>query len=159
MCNDLFCFRFNRGIKTLNEQLNAVKRGGTVDEADIPPPVSVNVQKPAPSPAPIPAPVVSPSSVSIPEPEPSPALDSPVTPQTITDQPTIHPMEEPVPEGPAPIEPLKTGEEPNPSCDPEVLAVLVERQNAFKKAAFLMKRSGDTTTVLNYIKIVKHSTW
>lgn len=55
------------------------------------------------------------------------------------------------------MEPTKTGEESKPSCDPEVLTALVERQNAYKKAAVMMKRSGDNTTALNYIKIVKVS--
>ncbi|XP_018899694.2 coiled-coil and C2 domain-containing protein 1-like isoform X2 [Bemisia tabaci] len=139
--------RFNRGIKTLNELLSTIKRGGTIDEADIPPPVSVNVQKPAPPPAPV---QTQPS-----DPEPSPPVYSPSTPPPIPDRPSIHPMEEPVPEGPAPMEPTKTGEESKPSCDPEVLTALVERQNAYKKAAVMMKRSGDNTTALNYIKIVK----
>ncbi|XP_077291007.1 lethal (2) giant discs 1 isoform X2 [Arctopsyche grandis] len=71
--------RFNRGLKTLKDQLKQAKAGKPVNEEDIPPIVSTSKHNPAENPVP--------ASVNIsPEPEPVPVLEPEPAPLNLSDE-------------------------------------------------------------------------
>ncbi|KAH8367374.1 hypothetical protein KR084_002157 [Drosophila pseudotakahashii] len=125
--------RFGRGLKTLQDLHKQAAAGRSINVDDIPPEVSV---KPA---AGQDTPVAA---------EESPAPSTPVSPP-------------PVPSRAAPAPPTPTSPvAPTPSVAPttppnSLVAQMRSRQNEYKAAALQSKRSGDTATALQFLKVVK----
>ncbi|KAH8319046.1 hypothetical protein KR067_005763 [Drosophila pandora] len=119
--------RFGRGLKTLQTLHKQAAAGKTINVDDIPPEVSV---KPAASvdPAPPPEAEAPPAAPLVPA-RAAPAL--PPAPQTPTDSTA-----------------------PSVSSNP-LVAQMRTRQNEYKAAALQSKRSGDTATALQFLKVVK----
>lgn len=152
-------YRFTRGVKTLNELLAKAKAGRVIDEADIPPIVSIGVIKKEPSQ----------EAASSQSNEPSIPVAEPESKQpTITRDnvsPQLPPPLIPTPVHiPAPSVPpqLQTGDEVEPEeaveqtpapavVDPEVDARLKE----YKRAAVGLKRQGNVAGAIKCLKLSK----
>lgn len=139
-----------RGVKSLESMLRQAKAGKPINVDEIPPEVSTNISKnPGESPnqaqqpvrtaPPIPEPIAAPEPT--PQPEPAPEIDS-----------APEPMAEPEPTPAAVTEPINTEK---PSVNESIINSLLERQRDYKLVALAAKKSGDTATALQYIKIVK----
>ncbi|KMY89697.1 coiled-coil and C2 domain-containing protein 1-like isoform X1 [Drosophila simulans] len=125
--------RFGRGLKTLQDLHRQAAAGKSINVDDIPPEVSV---KPIGGQAP-PAPAEespAPSTPASPPPVPSRAAPAPPTPST-------------------PVEPT-TSVAPTTPPNP-LVTQMRSRQNDYKAAALQSKRSGDTATALQFLKVVK----
>ncbi|KRT80654.1 C2 domain containing protein [Oryctes borbonicus] len=118
--------RFGRGIKTLQELIKQSKAGKPINNDDIPPEVSVNVKK---------------------------KEDLVPVNESENDLPLVQPAY-PSRKAPPPphIENLKISLSTEQK---ELLNVLNERKMQYKSAAVAAKKSGDTVTAINYVKIVK----
>ncbi|KAH8259114.1 hypothetical protein KR038_008582 [Drosophila bunnanda] len=125
--------RFGRGLKTLQDLHKQAAAGKSINVDDIPPEVSV---KPAGGTAPAAAAEESPtpSTPASPPPVPSRAAPAPPTPTS------------PV----APTTSVAPSTPPNP-----LVAQMRSRQTEYKAAALQSKRSGDTATALQFLKVVK----
>ncbi|XP_017059309.1 coiled-coil and C2 domain-containing protein 1-like isoform X2 [Drosophila ficusphila] len=124
--------RFGRGLKTLQDLHKQAAAGKPINVDDIPPEVSV---KPAGGQAPPEAAQESPASTpASPPPVPNRPAPAPPTPTT------------PV----APTSSVAPTTPPNP-----LVAQMRSRQNEYKAAALQSKRSGDTATALQFLKVVK----
>ncbi|KAH8249506.1 hypothetical protein KR032_010088 [Drosophila birchii] len=125
--------RFGRGLKTLQDLHKQAAAGKSINVDDIPPEVSV---KPAGGVAPAAAAEESPapSTSASPPPIPSRAAPAPPTPTS------------PI----APTTSVAPSTPPNP-----LVAQMRSRQNEYKAAALQSKRSGDTATALQFLKVVK----
>lgn len=160
--------RYERGLKNLESMLAAVKKGRSVDEAGIPPPVATGAPSAAPRPAvpPRPAPPVP----SPPEPTPSdqqgeseattppPAVPeiitpggeeeqlSPTTPYTLS---TIPSPEEPT------EEPADQPQTSPTDANEATKTLLLERQKEYKMAALRAKKQGDLDQARLYFKTSK----
>ncbi|KAH8412356.1 hypothetical protein KR009_001461 [Drosophila setifemur] len=121
--------RFGRGLKTLQDLHKQAAAGRTINVDDIPPEVSV---KPAGGDAP---PSSPPAAV---EDTPAPTPTSPP----------------PVPRRAAPAPPTPTSVAPSTPPNP-LVSQMRTRQNEYKAAALQSKRSGDTATALQFLKVVK----
>uniref|UniRef100_A0A1A8BLJ9 Coiled-coil and C2 domain-containing protein 1B n=2 Tax=Nothobranchius kadleci TaxID=1051664 RepID=A0A1A8BLJ9_NOTKA len=127
--------RYDRGLKTLESMLAALKKGKPVSESEIPPPVSVGAPSSTPQPlAPVrPAPPVPTVSDSTPLEGSevttlSPAVSNAVTPTSEEEQSSSATL-------PSPEE---------PSDEKEVTrAMLLERQKEYKLAALKAKKQGE----------------
>ncbi|XP_049294361.1 coiled-coil and C2 domain-containing protein 1-like isoform X2 [Anopheles funestus] len=145
--------RFNRGLKTLKDQLRLAEAGKAVDQSEIPPEVSVKLAAPpkdatndtskpiATGPAPVrPAPpppsAISPSTPD--EPGPSRAVP-PVPPRREAKPPTM----------PAPVLQETVAKE-NPK-----LTLLNERKQLYKQAALNAKKAGNNEQAMAYVKVLK----
>lgn len=119
-----------RGIKTLETMLKQALAGKTINPDEIPPVVSVK----APN---------------------APAGDA-VQPTNIEPQPEAktEPEPQPQPQPPPVTEPSSPASQ-TPSAIETKINALLERQGEYKKAALASKRSGDTATALQYVKIIK----
>ncbi|XP_012584396.1 PREDICTED: coiled-coil and C2 domain-containing protein 1A [Condylura cristata] len=124
--------RYDRGLKTLENLLASVRKGNTIDEGDIPPPVAVGK-----------GPVVTPSHTPIPT-QLAPA--NPPTPESRVS------VEGPLP--PAPASSLGSTKPPGP-CSPGPLAQLQSRQREYKLAALHAKQQGDTSTAARHFRVAK----
>ncbi|XP_076977734.1 coiled-coil and C2 domain-containing protein 1A isoform X2 [Tamandua tetradactyla] len=128
--------RYDRGLKTLENLLASVRRGSTINEEDIPPPVAVG-KGPTVMPAPTPAPT-QPVSTNPPGPEPR---------VTMTGPPSTVPASFPG----APAKPqLLPG-----TGSPSTLAQLQSRQREYKLAALHAKQQGDTATATRHFRVAK----
>ncbi|XP_061384026.1 coiled-coil and C2 domain-containing protein 1-like isoform X1 [Danaus plexippus] len=143
--------RFGRALKTLNDLLKQAKSGKSINDEDIPPPVSVGKPKPD-------VPREMPSND--PQPEPTNTLPEPLTPTQVPLPPprtTSIPPNPEEPRSPTPPEP----KEPPPllsDVDParaQGLQLILNRKAEFKAAALSSKHSGDKTLALEYLKVVK----
>uniref|UniRef100_A0A2M4BDE7 Coiled-coil and C2 domain-containing protein 1-like n=1 Tax=Anopheles marajoara TaxID=58244 RepID=A0A2M4BDE7_9DIPT len=149
--------RFNRGLKTLKDQLRLAEAGKPIAEADIPPEVSVKIataspvadDTPKPATAPV-RPAPPPPSVKLPpktEPDPSdidaagPSKSPPPVPARRQAQP---------PQTPAPVL-----VETSPTVDNPKLQMLNERKLQYKQAAVMAKKAGDNVKALAYVKVLK----
>uniref|UniRef100_A0A7N6BUQ5 Coiled-coil and C2 domain-containing protein 1B n=1 Tax=Anabas testudineus TaxID=64144 RepID=A0A7N6BUQ5_ANATE len=136
--------RFDRGLKTLETMLAAVKKGKPVNEAEIPPPVATGAPSVAPRP-PVPA---------------RPAPPVPTCPEpTISDQQMEAKATTPPDAAPEIITPSlsslpspgeQTGE-PNEATK----TILLERQKEYRMAALKAKKQGDVEQAKLYIKTSK----
>nr|XP_016941400.1 coiled-coil and C2 domain-containing protein 1-like isoform X2 [Drosophila suzukii] len=125
--------RFGRGLKTLQDLHKQAAAGKSINVDDIPPEVSV---KPAGGQA---TPVAA---------EESPAPSTPVSPPPVPSRAAPAP---PTPTSPvAPTTSVAPTTPPNP-----LVAQMRNRQNEYKAAALQSKRSGDTATALQFLKVVK----
>ncbi|CAG9567518.1 unnamed protein product [Danaus chrysippus] len=142
--------RFGRALKTLNDLLKQAKSGKSINDEDIPPPVSVGKPKPD----------VPRDSPPNPQAEPINTLPEPLTPTQVPLPPPRTTSIAPNPEetrSPTPPEP----KEPPPvlsDVDParaQGLQLILNRKAEFKAAALSSKHSGDKTLALEYLKVVK----
>ncbi|GJQ67542.1 hypothetical protein Trydic_g8354 [Trypoxylus dichotomus] len=117
--------RFGRGIKTLQEYIKQCQAGKPINIDDIPPEVSINIRKKE-----------GPVEVTDPEKDPLPAE---LCPSRKAPSPPI-------------IENVKTTLSTEQK---ELLDLLNQRKIQYKSVAVAAKKSGDTVTALNYVKIVK----
>lgn len=125
--------RFGRGLKTLQDLHKQAAAGKSINVDDIPPEVSV---KPIGGQAP-PVPAEespAPSTPASPPPVPSRAAPAPPTPGT-----PVEPTTSVAPTSP-----------PNP-----LVTQMRSRQTDYKAAALQSKRSGDISTALQFLKVVK----
>lgn len=123
-----------RGLKTLETMLKQAIAGKAINVDDIPPVVSVKApNQPAPTEA-----ATTPTT--------PPSDDTPTTPIRAAPPP---PVATPTP----PISPQT--DKPSTSVDESKINALLERQREYKMAALTSKKSGDTATALQYVKIIK----
>uniref|UniRef100_A0A3Q3RV39 Coiled-coil and C2 domain containing 1B n=1 Tax=Mastacembelus armatus TaxID=205130 RepID=A0A3Q3RV39_9TELE len=120
--------RFDRGLKTLETMLAAVKKGKPVNEAEIPPPVATGAQSAAPRPTvparpPPPVPTPSDQQVESEATTPPPAVAQTVTPTTQT--------------------------------QPSTKMTVLERQKEYRMAALRAKKEGDVEQAKLYFKSSK----
>ncbi|KAM6218789.1 coiled-coil and C2 domain-containing protein 1A isoform 2-T2 [Rhynchocyon petersi] len=127
--------RYDRGLKMLENLLASVRKGNTIDEGDIPPPVAVGRSLAAtPSHTP-PPPHLAPTNPLAPEPR-----------MTMQGPPSTAPALSP---GSA-----KPHLPPGP-CSPGLLAELQNRQREYKLAALQAKQQGDTATAARHFRVAK----
>ncbi|XP_035786204.1 coiled-coil and C2 domain-containing protein 1-like isoform X2 [Anopheles albimanus] len=146
--------RFNRGLKTLKDQLRLAEAGKSVPEADIPPEVSVKIaiapaadNTPKPATAPVrPAP---PPPAKSPKPEPEPADIDAAGPSRSPPPVPARRQAQP-PEIPAPVLVETSSKVDNPK-----LQMLTERKLQYKQAAVMAKKAGDNVKALAYVKVLK----
>lgn len=150
--------------QTLQSMLAAVKKGRSVNEAEIPPPVATGAPgvAPAPSVATQPSPPESSppsnSSESTPVDQPAQSLPEIVTPSSEEEQPSSSSLPAPCPV-PTPEETTgeaaeEPGEQPQ-TANEETKTMLVERQREYKMAALRVKKQGDLERARLYLKISK----
>ncbi|XP_005924635.1 coiled-coil and C2 domain-containing protein 1B isoform X2 [Haplochromis burtoni] len=156
--------RYDRGLKTLESMLGAVKKGRPVNEAEIPPPVATGAPSAAPRPA-VPArpapPVPSP-------PQPSQSRESEATsPQSPAAPDVITPSSEEEQSSSAALSTLSSLPSPQEQTDEEAADVsqsdankatkkmLLERQQEYKMAALRAKKQGDVEQAKLYFKTSK----
>ncbi|XP_070701874.1 coiled-coil and C2 domain-containing protein 1B [Pempheris klunzingeri] len=159
--------RYDRGLKTLETMLTAVKKGRPVNEAEIPPPVATGApsaesrpavpHRPAP---PAPSPPESTSSDEQGQLEattPQPAVPEIVTPSSEEEQsssatlPTLSSV-------PSPEEPTEDQSDQPQADGPSNEATrttLLERQREYKMAALRAKKQGDVEQAKLYFKTSK----
>lgn len=126
-----------RGVKTLEIMLKQALAGKPINLEEIPPVVSTK----APN---------APSALAATVPIPSETPDS--IPQGIHVQ--SEPQSEPEPE-PKPVSQVISVGSTTSAVDEAKVNALLERQREYKIAALTAKKSGDTTTALQYVKIMK----
>ncbi|XP_036938809.1 coiled-coil and C2 domain-containing protein 1B isoform X4 [Acanthopagrus latus] len=133
--------RYDRGLKTLQTMLAAVKKGRPVNEAEIPPPVATGAPSAASRPAvpQRPAPPVPSRPESSPSDEKEKLVPEIVTPSSEEEQSatSAHPTLSSVP---SPEEPAG---QPQTDANEESKAMLIERQKEYKMAALRAKKEGD----------------
>ncbi|XP_006900841.1 PREDICTED: coiled-coil and C2 domain-containing protein 1A [Elephantulus edwardii] len=127
--------RYDRGLKTLENLLASVRKGNTIDEGDIPPPVAVGR-----------------SQAATPSHTPSPTQPAPTSPPTPEPRVTL---QAPPPTAPAlSLGSAKPQLPPGP-CSPGLLAQLQSRQREYKLAALQAKQQGDTATAARHFRVAK----
>uniref|UniRef100_A0A452QS76 Coiled-coil and C2 domain containing 1A n=1 Tax=Ursus americanus TaxID=9643 RepID=A0A452QS76_URSAM len=167
--------RYDRGLKTLENLLASVRKGNTIDEGDIPPPVAVG-KGPAATPSHTAAPT-QPASANQPVPEPrvmveGPPSSAPATsiglakPHVVQPLPPsfskdfASPQTKTLPHG------TLTPHSPSPQplaatiCSlsvnfPGPLAQVQSRQREYKLAALHAKQQGDTATAARHFRVAK----
>eukprot|EP00064_Thunnus_orientalis_P016969 superscaffoldBa00003487_g17042 len=160
--------RYDRGLKTLQTMLAAVKKGRPVNEAEIPPPVATGAPKVAPRPAvPQRAPPPVPS-----RPKPTPpdqqgesetATSPPAVPEIVTPSseeehsssatlptPSSLPSPEQDTEAPADLSPAGQTD-----ANEATKTMLLERQKEYKMAALRAKKQGDVEQAMLHFKTSK----
>ncbi|XP_005729085.1 coiled-coil and C2 domain-containing protein 1B [Pundamilia nyererei] len=156
--------RYDRGLKTLESMLGAVKKGRPVNEAEIPPPVATGAPSAAPRPA-VPARPAPP--VPLP-PQPSQSRESEATsPQSPAAPDVITPSSEEEQSSSAALSTLSSLPSPQEQTDEEAADVsqsdankatkkmLLERQQEYKMAALRAKKQGDVEQAKLYFKTSK----
>uniref|UniRef100_A0A3B4YFL0 Coiled-coil and C2 domain-containing protein 1B n=1 Tax=Seriola lalandi dorsalis TaxID=1841481 RepID=A0A3B4YFL0_SERLL len=130
--------RFDRGLKTLEMMLAAVKKGRPVNEAEIPPPVATGASAPRPA---VPARPQEESEATT----PTPSVPEIVMPTSEEEQSssTTAPSLSSVPS------PEEQREEP------ATKTMLLERQKEYKMAALRAKKQGDVEQAKLYFKTSK----
>ncbi|XP_042637593.1 LOW QUALITY PROTEIN: coiled-coil and C2 domain-containing protein 1B [Orycteropus afer afer] len=121
--------RCERGLKTLESQLAAVKKGRKINEDEIPPPVALGKRPPA-------------SQEVV---DRSPDADAPAPPAAepdIPSQPETSPLSSPAISAPLDV-------------DPDQRAQLLARQKEYKVAALTAKRAGDLDRARELLRIGK----
>ncbi|XP_073348051.1 coiled-coil and C2 domain-containing protein 1B isoform X2 [Pagrus major] len=147
--------RYDRGLKSLQTMLAAVKKGRPVNEAEIPPPVATGAPSAAPRPAvpQRPAPPVPSPSESSPSDEKEKSVPEIVTPSSEEEQSSSS--------APPTLSSVLSPEEPagQPQTDgasnEATKAMLVERQKEYKMAALRAKKQGDLEQARLYFKTSK----
>ncbi|KAM3924318.1 LOW QUALITY PROTEIN: coiled-coil and C2 domain-containing protein 1A [Leptodactylus fuscus] len=139
--------RYERGVKSLEDMLWTVKRGGSVSAEDIPPPVATGKTSGAPAPPPavvvtpdpsamngVPAQVPTPTKTPPPVPNKPQSLPKPVTisAPTTSSAPTM----------------------PSPGSDENKTRVM-DLQREYKLAAVQSKQQGDIELATKYYRIAK----
>lgn len=120
--------RCERGLKTLESQLAAVRKGRTINEEEIPPPVALGKKAPAPQET------ASGSPEAAPPVPPAAPPDNPSQPETSLGGP---------------------GMSAPPGSDSDPRALLLARQREYKVAALSAKRAGDLDRARELMRIGK----
>lgn len=120
--------RCERGLKTLESQLAAVRKGRTINEEEIPPPVALGKKAPAPQET------ASGSPEAAPPVPPATPPDNPSQPETSLGGP---------------------GMSAPPGSDSDPRALLLARQREYKVAALSAKRAGDLDRARELMRIGK----
>ncbi|XP_049731130.1 coiled-coil and C2 domain-containing protein 1B isoform X3 [Elephas maximus indicus] len=121
--------RCERGLKTLESQLAALRKGRKINEDEIPPPVALGKRPPASQEAVTRSPVAEPPLLPAVEPD-------------ISSQPETSPLESPGISAPL-------------DSDPDPRALLLARQREYKVAALSAKRAGDLDRARELMRIGK----
>ncbi|KAM6918659.1 coiled-coil and C2 domain-containing protein 1B [Xenentodon cancila] len=154
--------RYDRGLKTLESMLAAVKRGRPVNEAEIPPPVATGAPSAPPrpaAPARPPPPVPSPPERT-PEQEQSAAASPPViiTPNSEEEESSAATLAS-LSSLPSPEEQTKEAADLAQTAQTDVSeaskTMLLERQKEYKLAALRAKKQGDMEQAKLYFKSSK----
>ncbi|XP_020796667.2 coiled-coil and C2 domain-containing protein 1B isoform X2 [Boleophthalmus pectinirostris] len=150
--------RLERGLKSLQSMLTALKKGRSVNEADIPPPVATGAARPPP-----PAPT-SPSEGTAPVEESEPMPPSAAVPE-ITVETSPEEEQPPSSESAASLSALPTPEEEKTSqeqpqdsktnANDGTRTMLLERQREYKMAALRAKKEGDKEQAMQFFRISK----
>lgn len=151
--------RIERGLKSLQSLLTAVKKGRSVNEADIPPPVATGASAPRPPP-PVPTPPSSDASPTEPtsageESAPAPA---PVVPEITVETSAGEEQPPPPSEQTPPEEPTTESEQSQENRAEENEAtrtMLLERQKEYKMAALRAKKQGDKEQAMQFFRMSK----
>ncbi|XP_026230982.1 coiled-coil and C2 domain-containing protein 1B isoform X2 [Anabas testudineus] len=147
--------RFDRGLKTLETMLAAVKKGKPVNEAEIPPPVATGAPSVAPRP-PVPA-RPAPPVPTCPEPtisdqqmEAKATTPPDAAPEIIT--PSLSSLPSP---GEQTGEPAQQLQSSLTHENEATKTILLERQKEYRMAALKAKKQGDVEQAKLYIKTSK----
>ncbi|XP_029930380.1 coiled-coil and C2 domain-containing protein 1B [Myripristis murdjan] len=156
--------RYDRGLKTLETMLAAVKKGRAVNEAEIPPPVASGApSRPAvpqrpPPPVPSPPQPAPPEQQAEAEPETTSVVPEIVEPSVEDDQsssatlPTLSSLPSPEEEAEEPSSPSQDNQS---HVGEATKAMLLERQKEYKMAALKAKKQGDVEQAKLYIRTSK----
>lgn len=148
--------RLERGLKSLQSMLTAVKKGRSVNEADIPPPVATGASTPRPPP-PVPTPPSdgSPteSTAAGEDSEPAPALVVPeITVETGAEEETpsesVVNLSEQTP-------PEEQTQENGAAENEATRTMLLERQKEYKMAALRAKKQGNKEQAMQFFRMSK----
>ncbi|XP_052900032.1 coiled-coil and C2 domain-containing protein 1-like isoform X1 [Anopheles moucheti] len=141
--------RFNRGLKTLKDQLRLAEAGKAVDQSEIPPEVSVKLAAPSKD-----------ATDDTSKPATAPVRPAPPPPSTVTPTP-----DEPGPSRSAPPVPPRREVKPPPMPAPLLqdtaakgnpkLTLLNERKQLYKQAALNAKKAGNNEQAMAYVKVLK----
>nr|XP_020850483.1 coiled-coil and C2 domain-containing protein 1A isoform X2 [Phascolarctos cinereus] len=132
--------RYERGVKTLENMLVSVKKGRSINEDDIPPPVAMGKSLTPPL-------EIPPTQSTIPTQPPERQLPA-VPPKTLS-VPASHGSG--VTEKPVSVaSPVSSG-----SGSPESLTLLQERQREYKRAALRSKQEGNSEAATKYYRVAK----
>lgn len=156
--------RLERGLKSLQSMLTAVKKGRSVNEAEIPPPVATGASGPRPPPpAPTPPSDTSPTEGTAPEEEPEPA--APVLTPAVIPEITVDTSAEEQTSSESEVKPSERTEElttaheqaqENKTEENEAMrTILLERQKEYKMAALRAKRQGDKEKAMQFFRMSK----
>lgn len=160
--------RYDRGLKTLQTMLAAVKKGRPVNEAEIPPPVATGAPKVAPRPAVpqrAPPPVPSRPKPTPPDQqgEPETTTSPPAVPEIVTPSseeehsssatlPTSSSLPSPEQDTEAPADLSPAGQT---DANEATKTMLLERQKEYKMAALRAKKQGDVEQAMLHFKTSK----
>lgn len=138
--------RYDRGLKTLETMLAAVKKGRAVNEAEIPPPVATGAPSAAPSPA-------------VPQRPPPPVPSPPGSTPSESDQATvpeiITPSSEEKQSSSSTLPTLSSAASPQTDANEATKTLLLERQKEYKMAALRAKKQGDLEQARLHFKTSK----
>uniref|UniRef100_A0A672HMW8 DM14 domain-containing protein n=1 Tax=Salarias fasciatus TaxID=181472 RepID=A0A672HMW8_SALFA len=123
--------RYDRGLKTLQSMLAAVKKGRPVNEAEIPPPVATGA-----------------ATAAAPTAPPTAAASKPTVPAR--PPPAVPPRQKPA-SSPPPAVPVVV----TPSANDATKTMLLERQKEYKMAALRAKKHGDVEQARVFLKTSK----
>ncbi|XP_054870313.1 coiled-coil and C2 domain-containing protein 1B isoform X2 [Amphiprion ocellaris] len=152
--------RYDRGLKTLESMLAAVKKGRPVNEAEIPPPVATGAPSAAPRPV---VPARPPPPVPLP-PEPTQqeesstttlAVPTVVTPSSEDEQsslPAVSSLPSPEENTEEAADGSQTGQT---DANEATKTLLLERQKEYKMAALRAKKEGDVEQAKRHYKTSK----
>ncbi|XP_034063748.1 coiled-coil and C2 domain-containing protein 1B isoform X4 [Gymnodraco acuticeps] len=153
--------RFDRGLKTLQSMVAAVKKGKPVNEAEIPPPVASGAPSAAPPPPAArrpPPPVPSPPEPCLSDQEggsevttPSPAVPEVITPSEEEQSSSSLPLSS----VPSPEEPADRAQSSPSDANEATKTLLLERQKEYKMAALRAKKLGDVEQARLHLKTGK----
>uniref|UniRef100_UPI0037E8A401 coiled-coil and C2 domain-containing protein 1B n=1 Tax=Semicossyphus pulcher TaxID=241346 RepID=UPI0037E8A401 len=148
--------RYERGLKSLESMLVAVKKGRAVNEAEIPPPVATGAQSVPSRPA-VPQRPAPPVPVP-PESTPTEKESQSVTPTSEEEQ-SSSATQPPLSHVPSPEEPAEEPTE-EPAAQPQTeneatKRMLLERQKEYKMAALRAKKQGEVEQAKLYFKTSK----
>ncbi|XP_051943828.1 coiled-coil and C2 domain-containing protein 1B isoform X2 [Hippocampus zosterae] len=150
--------RLQRGLKTLESMLAAVKKGRQVSEAEIPPPVATGTKSATTRAAPA---LVTPPEIITPdgEEEEQHSSTSPPTLPVEPSQEQAHPSQEqakPSQEQTVPsTEQADTSPTPNTDTSERVATLLRQRQQEYKMAALAAKKAGEVQQAMVYFRTSK----
>uniref|UniRef100_A0A8C9WXR7 Coiled-coil and C2 domain-containing protein 1B n=1 Tax=Sander lucioperca TaxID=283035 RepID=A0A8C9WXR7_SANLU len=133
--------RYDRGLKTLETMLAAVKKGRPVNEAEIPPPVATGAPSSASNPA-------------VPR-RPPPPVPSPPETTPSDQQGEAEATMPPPPAVPEILTPSSEEEQSSSAMNKATKTLLLERQKEYKMAALRAKKQGDAEQATLYFKTSK----
>lgn len=146
--------RYDRGLKTLESTLAAVKKGRAVNEAEIPPPVATGAPNtpsrpavPQRAPPPVPSPPEQPEESEIVTPTSEEEKSSSTSLPPLSNVPSPEEQTEEETE-----EPVK---QPQTDAKEETKRMLLERQREYKMAALRAKKEGDVDQAKRYFMTSK----